>query len=157
MADTAQPQPDACSPAEVRPAWKRVVLNYWTPIVLGVALLVPHAWWFALCSADTRSEPVAGFGALMIVLGLLVAARPFVLTGIRGTARQSVPVPYLGTFAMPEGHARRTKEAHERRISKAVPGVIAERVVAVIVVAVGTLVNGYSALLPRGIAKLFGL
>jgi hypothetical protein len=47
----------------------------WTVATVGLLFFCIHARWFVRC-ADQRLEGVLGFGAVLIVLGIWLAARP---------------------------------------------------------------------------------
>lgn len=83
------------------------------------------------------------------MLGLLVAARPYIRTGLHDIARQQVPAPQFPGYFNRDGMIERIKADHERRIRAAMPDVIAERVVAVVAIIAGTLLNGYGSPLAR--------
>ncbi len=132
--------------------WKRVATSYWTAAALGLFIAAVHGWW--LVKSDHAGEVISGFGAALVVLGLFVAARPFVELGVRGMAAQQVQAPQFTPLFDSEGTIiREAKAAYQKNIDAAVPAVIVERVLAVLVVVTGTLLNGYGAPL----ARLLGL
>ena len=140
------------APVEIpTPPWKRVALSYWTAVAIGLALLTLHAWWFAGCRAMPRAEVVSGFGAAMTVLGVFVAARPFIRMGVAGMASSLVYTPGPGFLIDDEGVVLgQMQAAHQARARQLEPDVRAERIVAVLVAAAGTLLNGYGGVVgPR--------
>lgn len=124
---------------------RRLALSYWTPIGLGVVLFGTHLAWAIRWAPGKRGEVVTGFGACLIVLGLLVAARPYLRAG-REVATADAMKPLLGSIAFGDttyDEAREAERPHVRR------DVIAEREIAVAVIIVGTLLNGYGSPLVR--------
>lgn len=93
------------------------------------------------------------FGAALVVLGVLVASRPYIRAGFRGLVRDGLPPPpalvLIGGIGVPRMTAAELAEERPR----VVRDVLAERVIAVAVVVLGTLLNGYGPL----VARLFGL
>jgi hypothetical protein len=130
---------------------RRLALSYWTPPLAGLVLLALHLVWAIRWEPGRRGEIATGFGACLIVLGLLVAARPYIRAGREGMYAQARP-RHPGSFAIPHEATVRFRERvaateHERRRD-----VDAERIYAVVVIVVGTLLNGYGPALVR----LFG-
>lgn len=127
---------------------RRVALSHWTPILAGVVLLGLHVAWAIRWEPTKRGEVVTGFGACLIVLGLLVAARPYLRAGRNAAADQAMS-PLLGAFAIPAAESIRYHERREAGRPQVRRDVIAEREIAVGVIAVGTLLNGYGPPLVR--------
>ena len=130
---------------------RRLALSYWTPILAGLVLLGLHLVWAIRWDPARRGEIATGFGACLIVLGLVVAARPYVRAGRGATVAHNMP-PLDGLFLGPDQTAEEMeaeiaeREAERVRIAK---DVVAEREVAVVVIAIGTLLNGYGPALVR--------
>ncbi|MCJ2074784.1 hypothetical protein MKK68_03845 [Methylobacterium sp. E-016] len=141
---------------------RRLALSYWTPIGAGLVLLSLHLAWAIRWEPSKRGEVVTGFGACLIVLGLLIAARPYIRSGMRHFVDAEVGPPpadrlrdYLAAqtqipkivsgelMYLVDGARYASKRAEVRR------DVLAERAVAVVVIAAGTLLNGYGPLLVR--------
>jgi len=130
---------------------RRISLSYWPVTAAAVIAIALHVIWFMNSPPAQRGEVITGSGAALIVLGLWVAARPFVRSGIEAATGQAMP-PVRGVFPVAakeshEYHARR--EAQRPQIRR---DVVAERVIAVVIIALGTLLNGYGT----PIVRLFG-
>lgn len=123
---------------------RRVALSYWTVCLIGLALFGVHAWFWSSYPAH-RAEVISGFGAALIVLGLWVAARPFIRSGLAVMVGQAMP-PLQGAFLDGDLRGHQRREAMRPQVRR---DVIAERIIAVLVIAVGTLLNGYAAPLVR--------
>lgn len=130
---------------------RRLALSYWTPSLAGLALLGLHLAWAVRWDPGRRGEIATGFGACLIVLGLAVAARPYIRAGRAATVAHNMP-PLDGCFLGPDQTAEEAqaemaeREAERIRIAT---DVVAEREVAVVVIAIGTLLNGYGPSLVR--------
>ncbi|CAA2161158.1 hypothetical protein MBRA_06318 [Methylobacterium brachiatum] len=125
--------------------YRRLALSYWTPVVLGAVMLGLHLAWAIRWEPAKRGEVVTGFGACLIVLGLLVAARPYLTTGLKGAIDKEASAEPSAILS-----GGRTDDPHLiARRTEAKGYIIAERVVAVVVIAVGTLLNGYGPPLVR--------
>lgn len=145
-----------CVDATVR--WCRgITVRHW-PIIreglahYGTALLALN-WMTALHErwlwrSAHAGEVVSGYGAGLIMLGVFVGARPYLRAGISRTVEAGLP-PYRGAFLQGRGAAER----HRERVAALRPAVAldvwAERVVAVLVVLLGTFLNGYGTPLAR--------
>lgn len=96
-----------------RPWITRQFLNIWLWITLSGILFVGHgvwAWW--MCSGT----PMQRVGAPLIVLGILIAARPFIRVGARAWIEMSLP--RLGLFPIKLGEVQRVREAARPEIEK---------------------------------------
>ncbi|MEE7441104.1 hypothetical protein [Methylobacterium oryzae] len=131
---------------------RRLSLSYWTPVVAGLVLLGLHLTWAIRWEPAKRGEAVTGFGACLIVLGLLVAARPYIRAGRQGMYDAARP-RHPGAFAMAQGSSARFRARVEASEPERRRDVDAERIYAVAVIVAGTLLNGYGSPLVR----LFGL
>lgn len=128
---------------------RRIALSYWTVILIGALILAVHArFWFSHPSA--RAENLSGLGAALIVLGLVVAARPFIRSGTHGLAMAQTQAPQFMGYADAEGILiAQARAAYDTRVERAKPDIVAERIIAVVVIAAGTLLNGYATPLVR--------
>lgn len=138
--------------AEAHSRFRRIALSYWTILAIGIVLLLFHAWWFVATSATRRPEAVSGFGASVAALGIYMAVRFFLRKGIRRGIEEmtghAMP-PLLGIFASDGYHAER--EAQRPQVRR---DVIAERVIGVFLIAIGTLLNGYAAPVARALSLI---
>lgn len=127
---------------------KLLALSYWTPILVGLALLGLHLAWAIRWDPARRGEIVTGFGASLIVLGLFVAARPYIRAGREGMYAQARP-RHPGAFAVSHEATVRFREHVDATERERRRDVDAERIYAVAVIVVGTLLNGYGPVLVR--------
>lgn len=112
-----------------------------------------HSIWFAVVR-----EPEIGmrFGAAVICLGIAVTARPFFRTGLRETVDRQLPHGLLDavspSLTQPHSdyeslrHFRRQQGEHKRVRPGIVHDVVAERVIGVALILLGTFVHGYGDL-----------
>ena len=126
---------------------RTVVASYWTALVLGVVAVFLHVRWYTVDKAP-GSEVVSGFGASLVVLGVFVGSRPYIRSGIIGMIQSALPKNRTPHYGSPE-----TGNEHRKRVEKERPKVTrdiwAERVVAVAIVILGTLLNGYGSLISQ--------
>ena len=95
-----------------------------------------------------RGEAVTGFGACLIVLGLLVAARPYVRAGKARLIDAALPQDMAG-YLVGETYLDDLRAAQDAARPEAERDFWAERVISVAVIIVGTALNGYGAPLVR--------
>lgn len=91
---------------------------------------------------------MSGFGAALVVVGVFIGSRPYIRAGVAGMIQAALPKYRAGFLAGPNT----TRQHHERVAAerpKVTRDVWAERVVAVSVVILGTLLNGYGPLVAR--------
>ena len=120
--------------------------SYWTA---GFAYIVMSALhWRWLWRSTHASDVLSAYGAGLVVLGLLVAARPFIRAGVRRMAEQDVQAPQFGGWATAE-YVAEGWAAYRIRVDAVIPDVWAERVAAIGVLVVGTLLNGWGTPLAR--------
>nr|AGO88406.1 protein of unassigned function [Methylobacterium oryzae CBMB20] len=116
--------------------------------------LVAHCIWWLL-DPKHHGEVVTGFGASLIVLGVWIAAAPYIRTGFAALVEKTMPRSnrsFMGKTRTPEEReAERVAREAERK--KVAADLAAERFVAAGAVVVGTILNGYGSTLVR----LFGL
>ena len=118
--------------------------SYWTVAVVSAAVTVMHLVW--LMRSDHAGEVVSGFGSVLVVLGVWVAAFPFIRHGLTRVVDQ---MPRVSDVVLPEfrSMALRREERDER--AKQRRDQIDERIWGVAIVLLGTLLNGYGAPLAR--------
>jgi hypothetical protein len=126
----------------------RLALSYYPPLYLGLVLAAIHLAWGVWGEPQHRGEVVSGYGSCLIVLGLLVAARPYVLGG-REAATTRAMKPPLQQAAMSREHSATYHQEREAERSQVRSSVIAERETSVVMIAIGTLLNGYGPPLIR--------
>jgi hypothetical protein len=126
---------------------KRIAQSYLTIVIVGVAWLVLHGWWWITCPGQ-RGENASGFGAFLTVLGVWIALLPYIRLGIQGMAEERVKTGSLGAW-----HDTQTitdnKTIHEEKVKAAMPSVYEERIVAIFMIVIGSLLNGYGTPLVR--------
>ena len=118
--------------------------SYRTVAVVGAVMTGLHVAWLA--HSDHAGEVVSGFGSVLVVLGVWVAAFPFIRHGLtrvvgRTPRASDVVFPEFRSLALQQ--EEREDRAKERRDQ------IDERVWGVTIVLLGTLLNGYGAPLAR--------
>ncbi len=113
---------------------RRLFASDWTATAIGAVILVLHAFWFA--HSQYRADVISGFGVALADLGVFVTAQPFIRQGITRTAHQQYNVD---SETKPKDLSAPVDEA-ERHVLK-------ERVVGVVLIAAGTLFNGYAGAL----------
>nr|WP_137830886.1 hypothetical protein [Methylobacterium sp. L1A1] len=122
--------------------------SYRTVIALGTVLLGLHLAWAIRWEPARRGEIATGFGACLIILGLWVAPRPYIRTGLGPIIEAALPRS-RATFLLGPDHGDKIRAARAAAEPEVRRDVIAERIVAVGVVMVGTLLNGYGPPLVR--------
>ena len=115
---------------------RRVAASIWTAALIGLGLVLLHGWWFV--ESRHKADVISGFGVSIAVLGIFIAAQPLIRAGIVTTARWQ--------FGLVEEIVSIEEADAAKRVFK-------ERVYGVVLVAVGTLLNGYAP----AIARLLGL
>jgi hypothetical protein len=108
-----------------------------------------HFVWMMRCNDPVIAQR---FGAALIVLGIGIAARPFLRTGLKTSVDHAMPggsLPYYVSHEMLAERATMQKAAR--------PGILfdilAEKVVGVSCVLIGTVINGYGDIF----AKVWGV
>lgn len=118
------------------------------PVILGAGgvVLVLHLWWLA--SADHQGEVISALGAVATVFGIWMASRPYVRLGIAGMIEAGLPKDDAGFLTGPNWFEefRAIQDAARPGVTR---DVWAERVIAVTVVVIGTLLNGYGTPIAR--------
>ena len=127
-----------------------------TILVTGLLLLTVHALWFLLVKPAYRSDVIAGFGGALICLGIWLAALPFLRKGLDKAIQEATP-KHPGAFLL----SAKTSAKITNNIEAARPGVqrdiLDERVRGVLVIAAGTLINGYAGFWARLLQRIFSL
>ncbi len=130
---------------------RTIAASYWTALALGALAVFLHVRWYTVDKA-AGAEVVSGFGAALVAFGVFVGSRPYIRAGIAGMIKAGLPDGGAGVFGGPTYDAS-LKAVHDKVRPEVTRDVWAERVIAVAVVIVGTLLNGYGTL----IARLLGL
>lgn len=128
---------------------RRLLLNTWLWITLSGLLFVSHglwAWW--MCSG----APIQRIGAPLIVIGIFVAARPFIRAGGL-TAIIEKSLPRAGVYPLKAGEPHRIREAARPETEK---DVRATQLSGPILIVLGTVLSGYGDLLANALLKFFG-
>ncbi len=116
-------------------------------MVLSALAVFLHVRWYTV-DKSPGPEVLSGFGAALVGLGALVALRPYFRAGFAGLVQAGLPVYGAGFWSSED-----TLQAHRERVAaerpRVVLDVLAERVIAVVVVILGTLLNGYGPLVAR--------
>ena len=107
----------------------------WTAAALGVAVLAVHLGWFA--ASSRQSEVLSGLGGSITVLGILVAAQPYIRKGVRQAGREQAGLEDA------RGDRQQPDAEHEEAEAAGVRHVLKERVVGVALIGLGSLLNAY--------------
>ena len=120
---------------------KRWLASEWTALGALVVVLLCHAAWFEV--SDHQGDVLTGLGGSMTLVGVFVAAQPYIRKGLAKTAREQA-----GLESLVDASAHQ-----EEAESEALRHVVQERIAGVTLIGVGSLLNGYGL----AIARLFGL
>ncbi len=131
--------------------------HWWMWIFYGVIFITAgaaHVVWF-----EATHDPAIGarFGATLISLGIVVTAQPFFRTGLLDAVNRQLPAGLLEAVSQTSPHQphpgyspiqilNQQKEEHKVALPGIVHDVVAERVVGVALIFLGTLVHGYGDL-----------
>lgn len=77
--------------------FRTLMASEWTAAVLGLVVLGLHLAWF-LVSAR-QSEVLSGLGGSVTVLGILVAAQPYIRKGVRQAGREQAAIEDMQVIA----------------------------------------------------------
>jgi hypothetical protein len=131
---------------------KKFALSNCAAVVWGIALFLLHVWWFIATAVCRKVEAVSGFGAALVALGIWLAVRPFFRKGVRRAIEEAAGreiSPLLGFLSLPSYHEEREAQRPQARRD-----VIGDRV-GLVLIFVGTLLNGSSAPIGRFAVRLF--
>jgi hypothetical protein len=130
--------------------------HWWTWLGYAVTFSMIAAGHIAWFFAAHEPEIGARFGAAVTCLGIIVTARPFFRTGLQETVDRQLPAglhdavrpsPHTPTSEYTSRqHLQRKQATHKRLRPGVVHDVIAERVVGVVLILLGTLTHGYGDL-----------
>ena len=120
---------------------KKVLSNEWTAVALGLGALGLHLWWFAF--SDHQGDVLTGLGGSLAALGIFVAAQPYIRKGLIETAREQVGLQDT------EEKIRQLEAKEENAEKEGVRHVLKERVVGVLLIAAGSMLNGYGVAIAR--------
>jgi hypothetical protein len=127
-----------------------------TILCAGLLLFAVHALSFFLVKPAYRSDVIAGFGGAVICLGIWLAALPYLRKGLDKAVKEAMP-KHPGMFSL----SAETSAKASKNIEAAGPGVrrdiLDERVRGVLVIAAGTLINGYAGFWARIVQRIFSL
>lgn len=111
---------------------RRVTASEWTAAVLGALVVAAHVYWFV--ASEHQAEVLSGLGGSLTVLGILVATQPYIRKGVRQAGREQAGL---------EDNAGGVREREGDAEYEGVRHVIKERVVGVVLIGSGSLLNGY--------------
>ena len=129
---------------------RSALISYRAIISTGVIMAVIHVWW--LSRSEHAGEVISAFGAVTVALGVWVASRPYVRIGLEGMIQAALPKDDAGYLVGPN-HLQELTDLQTAARPKIVQDIWAERIIAVVVIIVGTLLNGYGT----PIARLMGM
>ena len=121
--------------------------SYTTAIVAFIVMTALHLRWLHLSAH--AGDVLSAYGAGLVVLGVLVGSRPYLRTGFAGLVDAVLAQDDAGYLIGPD-YLRELEEQRRAARPQAVRDVLAERVIAVVVVIVGTLLNGWGRPLHDG-------
>jgi hypothetical protein len=124
---------------------RRLILSDADMLLLAAAIFLLHGTWAVHSTA--YGDELAGFGAAIIVWGVMLTARPFARSSIEEAAANLLP-PVEGCFVSDSGVSEHNLD-RERKRPQARRDAIAERIVGPGAIVLGTLINGYSGALAR--------
>ena len=104
---------------------------------MGLVVLGLHLAWF-LASAH-QSEVLSGLGGSVTVLGILVAAQPYIRKGVRQAGREQPG------FEEARGDRQHPDAEREDAEAAGVRHVLKERVVGVALIGAGSILNAYGS------------
>jgi len=121
------------------PLWRRLLISPAVVWGVWVAVLIAHLWW--LC---VSMDPVIvqRFGAFTIIIGILMAARPYLRNGPEKVTQAAIPRP-PGLFPVKSEDIALYRERVAKEAPEVQKDVLAERRNGVLMVGMGTLINGY--------------
>ncbi len=120
--------------------------SYWTAGAAWAVMSALHWRW--LWRSAHAGDVLSAYGAGLVVLGVWVAARPYLRNGLEPWIAAVLPQDQA-TYAVGNSYSSDLAEAQSRARPGVTRDVWAERVVAVGVVVVGTLLNGWGTPLAR--------
>ena len=115
--------------------FRQTMASEWTAAALGVFILAAHLKWFFVSSH--QSEVLSGLGGSVTVLGIMVAAQPYIRKGVRQAGREQAGLEEA------RGDRQHPDAGHEDAEAAGVRHVLKERVVGVALIGVGSLLNAY--------------
>ena len=124
---------------------RAALASCWTAGIAWGVMTALHGRW--LVRSTHAGDVLSAYGAGLVVLGVLVGSRPYLRAGFTGLVQAGLPrppiVPIGGGFGktiVAQIHAERPR---------VVLDVLAERILAVALVVLGTLLNGWATPLAR--------
>ena len=127
--------------------FRQAMANELTAAALGILVLAAHLEWFLVSSQ--QSQVLSGLGGSVTVLGILVAAQPYIRKGVRQAGREQAGLEEArGDRQHPDAEGKDAEAAGVRHVLK-------ERVIGVALIGIGSILNAYgpaiaSALKLRG-------
>lgn len=114
---------------------RRFIASEWTAAGLTVFVVGLHVWWFE--KSAKQAEVLSALGGALTVLGVFVAAQPYIRKGLIETAREQIGLH-------PPGETQRQMHDEESDAEfEGVRHVVQERVAGVLLISLGSLLNGY--------------
>lgn len=134
-------------------SFRKAVLSYWTVAIVGLSILAGHVRWYI--RGGPAAEVFSGFGAALVVLGIWIAARPYLRVGLQKLVSAAVPPMVIG--GMGYGDEDKAIQQRQDAAANAKRDIVAERVIAVAVIVIGTVLNGYGPVIARGLRHMIAL
>ncbi|MFG1346401.1 hypothetical protein V5F59_16030 [Xanthobacter autotrophicus DSM 431] len=132
------------------PLWRRLLVS--PPLIWGAftVVLCLHLWWLFV-----SKDPVIvqRFGAFVIFIGILVAARPYLRRGPEEAVRSALPRDPRN-FSMGADAGAKRRELVAKLTPEILKDVQAERVWGVATILFGTIINGYGDIVAKWLLDL---
>jgi hypothetical protein len=126
----------------------RTFLGLWWVPTIAAMLLVLHGWWAVTCGDQAA---IQRGGAALIIFGILVASLPYWGQKFSDLVERAIPI--RGSFYGSSSglSVSRRRDAARPQASREI---FTERYLGVIVILIGTAVNGYGDLLLKWLGLL---
>jgi hypothetical protein len=126
----------------------RAILGLRWAILLAIVILGGHLWW-AIAQCD--GSYLQSGGAALIILGIIVASHPYWRQGFHDLVERQNPVRITGAFFGSNNDDAQRFERRKAADPQATKEVFEERYFAVVIIVLGTAINGYGALILRSL------
>jgi hypothetical protein len=123
----------------------RAVLGSWWAILLVFAVLGGHLWWaVARCEGSYFQRG----GEALIILGIIVASQPYWRQRFNDLVQRQNPI-HMNGFVTSVNDDIELCNRREAAMTEAAKEVLEERYIGIIIIILGTAINGYGDLVLR--------